>query len=58
MGRYLMNLISAVPKIDTADFENMLNSNMKVSINYTILQHQFTWYIQLIIGLYWFVPEI
>ncbi|KAF6029823.1 EIF3F [Bugula neritina] len=29
MGRYLMNLISAVPKIDTADFENMLNSNMK-----------------------------
>lgn len=30
VGRNLMDLISTVPKIDPEEFDNMLNSNMKV----------------------------
>ena len=29
-GRYLMDLVNSVPKIDPEQFEEMLNSNMKV----------------------------
>jgi len=29
MGRFLMSLVTSVPKIDPEDFESMLNSNMK-----------------------------
>lgn len=32
IGRYLMELVSNVPQIDAEEFETMLNSNMKVSI--------------------------
>jgi len=29
VGRFLLDLVSSVPKLDTEEFENMLNSNMK-----------------------------
>ena len=29
-GRYLMDLVNSVPKIEPEQFEEMLNSNMKV----------------------------
>ena len=37
MGRFLMSLVSSVPKIDPEEFENMLNSNMKVSEKFCVL---------------------
>ena len=32
VGRYLMDLVNTVPKVNPADFEEMVNSNMKVGI--------------------------
>ena len=31
-GRFLMNLVTSVPKLDAQALEEMLNSNMKVSL--------------------------
>jgi len=39
MGRYLMNLVAAVPKIDPEQFENMLTSNMKVGFQGETIQY-------------------
>lgn len=32
MGRFLMDLVNKVPTISPEDFENMLNSNINVSV--------------------------
>lgn len=54
-GRQLMELVNSVPKINAEDFEEMLNSNMKVRLqiidlaactrmnNSTVKKHGFSW---------------
>lgn len=37
IGRYLLDLVNNVPKIEPEEFETMLNSNMKVSRLYKLL---------------------
>ncbi len=39
VGRHLMELMSSVPKLDPEAFEEMLNSNMKVSHAYLCKSH-------------------
>ena len=45
IGRFLMDLTMKVPQIDPQEFEEMLNSNMKVSAKFgiNISRHQPRW---------------
>lgn len=36
VGRFLMSLVNQVPKIVPDDFETMLNSNINVSLGWTM----------------------
>jgi len=38
IGRFLMDLVMKVPMIEPEDFEEMLNSNMKVMCSFWFIQ--------------------